>query len=252
MGERIFLAGASGAVGRRLVPLHVAAGHRVTGTTRVSEKADELRGLGAEPVIVEVFDAAALAQKIAAARPAIVIHQLTHLPRDLDPQKMPAALVRNARIRDEGTKNLVAAALAAGARRLIAQSIAWVYARGAEPHREEDPVDTAAEGERSVTIRGVVALEERVLEAPPLEGIVLRYGFLYGPGTPHQRAARPIPVHVDAAAFAALCAVDRGASGIYKHRRGEPARRHRKGGARAGLAGGLPAADALRKAGRRP
>jgi nucleoside-diphosphate-sugar epimerase len=215
MGERIFLAGASGAVGRRLVPLLVAAGHRVTGTTRVSEKADELRGLGAEPVIVDVFDAAALAQKVAAARPAIVIHQLTDLPRDLDPQKMPAALVRNARIRDEGTKNLVAAALASGVRRVIAQSIAWVYARGAEPHREQDPLDTAAQGERAVTIRGVIALEGRVLNAPPLAGIVLRYGLLYGPGTQYQAPARAIPVHVDAAAFAALCAVDRGAPGTY-------------------------------------
>jgi len=91
---------------------------------------------------------------------------------------MPAALVRNARIRDEGTKNLVAAALAAGARRLIAQSIAWVYARGAEPHREEDPLDTATQGERGVTSRGVVALEERVRDAPSREGIVLCYGFL--------------------------------------------------------------------------
>jgi nucleoside-diphosphate-sugar epimerase len=215
MGERIFLAGASGAVGRRLVPLLVAAGHHVTGTTRVAEKADELRAFGAEPVIVDVFDASTLGKKVAAARPSVVIHQLTDLPKDLDPQKMPAALIRNARLRDEGTKNLVAAALASGARRLIAQSIAWIYASGAEPHREEDPLDTAVQGDRGVTIRGVVALEEQVLNAPPLEGIVLRYGFLYGPGTPHQAASRPIPLHVDAAAFAALCAVDRGAPGIY-------------------------------------
>jgi nucleoside-diphosphate-sugar epimerase len=215
MGERIFLAGASGAVGRRLVPLLVAAGHHVTGTTRVPEKVDELRALGAEPVIADVFDATALAQRMAAARPAVVIHQLTDLPKDLDPQKMPAALIRNARLRDEGTKNLAAAALSSGARRLIAQSIAWVYARGAEPHREEDPLDIAAQGERGITIRGVIALEEHVLNAPPLEGVVLRYGLLYGPGTPQQAAARPIAVHVDAAAFAALCAVDRGAPGIY-------------------------------------
>lgn len=215
MGERIFLAGASGAVGRRLVPLLVASGHRVTGTTRVPEKAEALRALGATPVIVDVFDAAALAQSMAAARPAVVIHQLTDLPKDLDPRKMPAALIRNARLRDEGTKNLVAAALASGARRLIAQSIAWVYARGAEPHREEDPLDTAAEGERGLTIGGVIALEKRVLNTPPLDGVVLRYGFLYGPGTPHESAARPIPLHVDAAAFAALCAIDRGAPGIY-------------------------------------
>jgi nucleoside-diphosphate-sugar epimerase len=215
VGERIFLAGASGAIGRRLVPLLVAAGHRVAGTTRVAEKAGELRALGAAPVIVDVFDAAALAQELAAARPSVVIHQLTDLPKDLDPQKMPAALIRNARLRDEGTKNLVAAALASGARRIVAQSIAWIYARGAEPHREEDPLDTTGQGERAVTIRGVVALEQHVLKAAPLEGVVLRYGFLYGPGTPHEAAARPIPLHVDAAAFAALCAVDRGAPGIY-------------------------------------
>ena len=95
---------------------------------------------------------------------------------------MQEATSRNARIRDEGTRNLVRAAIAAGARRLIAQSIAWAYAPGPEPHRETDPLDTGAEGMRGISVRGVAALENRTLNSPPLEGLVLRYGRLYGPG----------------------------------------------------------------------
>jgi nucleoside-diphosphate-sugar epimerase len=122
------------------------------------------------------------------------------------------ALAENARIRIEGTRNLVAAALAAGARRMIPQSIAWVYAPGPEPHAETDPLNESAEGTAAVTMRGVIALERAVLSSPPLEGIVLRYGRFYGPGTGHNAAGSP-PVHVDAAAYAALLAVDHGAPG---------------------------------------
>ena len=123
--------------------------------------------------------------------------------------------MRNARVRDEGTRNLVAAALAAGARRLIAQSIAWAYAPGTEPHSESDPLDTDAQGDRAITIRGVIALEELTLRSPPLEGIVLRYGQLYGPGTHADVPSASTPVHVDAAAYAALLAIERGAPGAF-------------------------------------
>ena len=136
MSYRIFLAGASGAIGSRLTPLLLSAGHYVCGSTRSKAKADALRSLGADPVVVDVFDATALSRAVASARPDVVIHQLTDLPKDLDPREMGAAIIRTARIRDEGTRNLVRAAIAAGARRLVAQSIAWAYAPGAEPHAE--------------------------------------------------------------------------------------------------------------------
>src|SRR5436190_3627325 len=123
MGYRILLAGASGVIGRRLTPLLRDAGHHVAGTTRSARKAEELRRLGAEPVVVDVFAAASLLREVTAVRPEVVIHQLTDLPKGLDPSLMKEAIARNARIRDEGTRNLVRAAVAAGARKLIAQSI---------------------------------------------------------------------------------------------------------------------------------
>ena len=187
MSYRIFLAGASGAIGRRLTPLLHSAGHYVCGSTRSKAKADALRSLGADPVVVDVFDATALSRAVASARPDVVIHQLTDLPKDLDPREMGAAIIRTARIRGEGTQNLVRAAIAAGARRLVAQSIAWAYAPGAEPHAETDPLDAAAEGDGGINVQGVIALEDLTLKSPPLEGVVLRYGQLYGPGTSSDR-----------------------------------------------------------------
>jgi nucleoside-diphosphate-sugar epimerase len=213
MGYRIFLAGASGAIGSRLTPLLLGAGHYVCGTTRSNAKVEALRSLGADPVVVDVFDAAALSRAVAAARPDVVIHQLTDLPKDLNPREMGAAIVRNARIRDEGTRNLVRATLAAGARRLVAQSIAWVYAPGPEPHAESDPLDAGAAG--AINIQGVIALEDLTLKSPPVEGVVLRYGRLYGPGTASDRPPESLPLHVDAAAYAALLAIDHGEPGIY-------------------------------------
>ena len=214
MGYRIFLAGGSGAIGRRLVPQLLAAGHQVTATTRQAAKTEDLRALGADPVVVDVFDANALRAAVVAAKAEIVIHQLTDLPAGLDPSKMAEAIARNARIRDEGTRNLVEAARAAGVTRLIAQSIAWAYAPGSEPHAETDPLDSGAEGGRAVSVGGVIALEEHVLGASPIGGIVLRYGHLYGPGTGAETAADPA-VHVDAAAYAALLAVERRAQGAF-------------------------------------
>jgi hypothetical protein len=128
---------------------------------------------------------------------------------------MGAAIVRTARIRSEGTRNLVSAAIAAGARRLVAQSIAWAYAPGAEPHTETDPLDAVAEGESGINMQGVIALEDLTLKSPPLQGVVLRYGHLYGPGTPFDQPSGSTPVHVDAAAYAALLAIDHGEPGIY-------------------------------------
>ncbi len=213
---RVFLAGATGVIGRRLTPLLIAAGHRVTGTTRSADKVAALKAQGAQAVVVDVFDRGALRDAVAAARPEVVIHQLTDLPQVFDPQRRGEALVRNARLRIEGTANLVAAALAAGARRLISQSIAFIYADGPEPHAESDPL-APAEGDdlNALTARGVRALEQATLNTPGIDGIVLRYGRLYGPGTWFVEATGRGPLHVDAAAQAALLAVRRGNPGIY-------------------------------------
>jgi nucleoside-diphosphate-sugar epimerase len=215
MGYRIFLAGASGAIGRRLTPLLHSAGHYVYGSTRSKANVDALRSLGADPIVVDVFDASALSRVVVSARPDVVIHQLTDLPKDLNPREMGAAIVRTARIRSEGTRNLVRAALAARARRVVAQSIAWAYAPGAEPHTETDPLDAGAEGESGINLQGVIALEDLTLKSQPLEGVVLRYGQLYGPGTASDRPSNSAPIHVDAAAYAALLAIDHGDPGIY-------------------------------------
>lgn len=215
MGHRVFLAGASGVVGRPLVKLLVDAGHRVTGMGRSPQSAETLKALGADHVAVDVFDAAALAQAIISARPDVIIHQLTDLPARLDPRLMGEAPLRNARIREEGTRNLVNAALAAGAPRMIAQSIAWAYAAGTPPYGEEDPLDVDAQGNRAIMMRGIIALEELVLRSPPLEGVVLRYGNFYGPDTGRERPEGPSPLHVEAAAYAALRAVEQWRPGIF-------------------------------------
>ena len=127
---RIFLAGATGAIGKRLVPLLLDAGYSVIGTTRSTAKADGLRAAGAEPVVVDVFDAAALSAAVLQARPDVVIHQLTDLPPGLDPKQMTAGTQRNARVRSEGTQNLVTAMLEAKVRRLVAQSMPGCTRRG--------------------------------------------------------------------------------------------------------------------------
>jgi nucleoside-diphosphate-sugar epimerase len=214
MSGTIFLVGAAGAIGSRLAPLLVADGWRVVGTTRSPDKAERLRALGVEPVIVDVFDAAALAAAVADAAPEVVIHQLTDLPAGLDPARMEEATRRNVRIRDEGTRNLVRAALQADIGRFIAQSIAFAYAEAPLPHAEEDPLAVDAEGRAGLSARGVASLERQVLEAP-FAGIVLRYGRLYGPGTGFDRPGGAAPLHIDAAAKAAALAVTQGAAGVY-------------------------------------
>src|SRR5262249_3895294 len=147
---KIFLAGATGAIGRRLVPMLVSAGYVVTGTTRSTTKAEELRAAGVEPVVVDVFDASALSGVVLHAKPDIVLDQLTDLPPSLNPSQMTEGTQRNARMRSQGTQNLVAAALGAGVHRLIAQSIAWMYAPGKEPHTEDDALDGDALAPRTL------------------------------------------------------------------------------------------------------
>jgi nucleoside-diphosphate-sugar epimerase len=211
---RIFLAGASGAIGRRLMPLLVRAGHQVTGTTRSIEAARDIERAGVKPAVVDVFDARALAAAVRDARPDVVIHQLTDLPHEFDEAKVVAAYPKNARIRIEGTRNLIAAAQAVSARRFIVQSIAFAYAPGDEPHPETDPLNLA-DPARAVTVKAAADMEQQVLGAAGIDGVVLRYGLLYGPGAWSEGPVRKPALHVDAAAQAALLAGGRGEPGIY-------------------------------------
>ncbi|GLW65371.1 dTDP-glucose 4,6-dehydratase [Actinomadura rubrobrunea] len=206
---KIFVAGATGAIGRRLVPLLVQAGHEVVGTTRKPERARTLADQHATPVVVDVYDADALREAVRDARPDVVIHQLTDLAdEDFD---------ANSRLRMEGTRNLVDAALAADVEVMIAQSIAWLYVPGTRPAVETDPLDPSAR-----PYEGVAALEREVARMP--RGVVLRYGAFYGPGTwyaPDGAIAERVRagslrltpawtsfVHVDDAASATLAALD--------------------------------------------
>jgi nucleoside-diphosphate-sugar epimerase len=212
---RVFLAGAGGAIGRRLVPLLLRAGHEVTGMTRSAATASELARAGVVPAVLDVFDAPALMMAVGAAKAAVIIHQLTDLPRQFDEARISASYAKNARIRTEGTRNLIAAAQAAAARRFIVQSIAFAYAGGGEPHPETDPLNLA-DPARAVTVKGAVDMEQQVLSASGLDAIVLRYGLLYGPATWREASSGPKPaLHVDAAAHAALLAITRGAAGVY-------------------------------------
>ncbi len=207
--------------GRRLAPLLLENGWRVFGSTRSVDKATQLKKAGVEPVVVDVFDADALRNHLDEIRPDVVIHQLTDLPYALEASKMTAALARNARLRDVGTRNLVAATRHAGARRLIAQSISFIYddEEGTKPHRETDPLLPVTHPVYGETVQGVLSLERQVTECrvteAPLEGIVLRYGLIYGPGTGFDAPIAPGSVHVDAAAKVAELAVTRGEPDIY-------------------------------------
>jgi nucleoside-diphosphate-sugar epimerase len=211
----VFVAGASGVVGQRLIPMLRRDGHEVVATTRSAAKVEALRALGATAVVVDVFDKGALEQAVRAAKPDVIIHQLTDLPEVQDPAQADSVAESNARIRHEGTRNLIAAAQAAGVKRVVAQSIAWAYAPGDGACSESDPLDMAAEGVRAVSVGGVAALEDAVLHTPGVEGVVLRYGRFYGPGTWTATPSGNAPLHVDVAAQVARLAVSRGEPGIY-------------------------------------
>jgi nucleoside-diphosphate-sugar epimerase len=209
----IFVAGATGVIGRPLVKLLRHAGHDVTGTTRSAGKIADIEKLGGKGVVADALDAEALRRAVIAAKPDVVIHQLTDLPDVSDPAQMVVAREKNSRVRIEGTSNLMAAAKAASVRRVIAQSIAFVYAPGKKPYREGDPLDES-EAQRT-TIAGVKALEDAVLNTPGIDGIVLRYGRLYGPGTWFDKPGSAGALTCAAAAQAALLAVTKGTPGIY-------------------------------------
>ena len=207
---RIFVAGAAGIIGRELVPMLVAGGHDVTGTTRSPERAGWLEGIGANAEVVDAYDAKALSDAVVRAVPEVVIHQLTDLARGFEPSDIAAT----ARLRTEGTRNLVDAARTAGATRMVAQSGAWLYADGPIPHRETDPLLDPERHPDSLGLLGILELERLVTRTPGLEGVVLRYGFFYGGETGTDRAAQLQPrVSVEAAARATVLALERGTAG---------------------------------------
>jgi 2-alkyl-3-oxoalkanoate reductase len=229
---RVFVAGASGAVGRPLVRQLVAAGHEVTGMTRREERAKEIRTAGAEAVVCDVFDVEALNTALAAAAPEAVIHALTALPTKANPRK--DFLAPTNRVRTEGTRNLLAAARAARARRVVAESVAFFYRPEGEWVKDEDaPAYYDAPGIFAAAAAAVAELERQVIGAEGMEGVVLRLGSFYGPGTTYapggaafkdtMKGRFPIVgtgtgtfsfIHVEDAAAAFLAALERG-SGAY-------------------------------------
>ncbi|HYH59076.1 MAG TPA: NAD(P)-dependent oxidoreductase [Thermoleophilaceae bacterium] len=231
---RIFVAGATGVIGRALVPLLLEAGHDVVGMTRSSERAAELRDRGVEPAVADAFDVAAVERAVTAARPEVVIHQLTDIPKAIDPRRMETQFALNDRLRHDGTANLLRAAKAAGARRMISQSIAFAYAPGDRLRREEDPLFLDAPQPWRRSVEAVAALEDQTVGAEGLDGIALRYGYFYGPGTSYatdgstaamvRKRAFPVVgrgtavysfIHVEDAASATVAALDRGTPGVY-------------------------------------
>ncbi|MFD6156080.1 NAD-dependent epimerase/dehydratase family protein [Nocardia sp. NPDC060256] len=185
---RIFLAGATGVIGTRLVPLLVAAGHEVAGMTRSATKAGQVRDAGAVPVICDVYDLDALTAAVVDFRPDMVMHQLTDLPDNV--ARLAESADANSRIRTEGTHNLIAAAHAAGAKRFLAQSIAWEPAGRADVIQDHDAAVLA------------------------IDGVVVKYGQFYGPGTYYEGELPPHPrIHVDDAAAQTLPLLD-AASGV--------------------------------------
>jgi nucleoside-diphosphate-sugar epimerase len=239
---RVFVAGATGVIGSQLVPQLLRAGHEVTAMTRSVLRAAQLEAVGADPVVCDVFDADGVREAMAAASPDAVIHQLTALPARLD-WANPSLFDENNRVRTEGTRNLLDAALAAGARRVVAQSIAFVYAPTGDRVKDEDaPLFTDAPPPIGGLVAAIVEHERLVTGTAGIEGLVLRYGMLYGPGTYHDRRgstgadiiAGRVPLvenatgmyswlYVDDAASAAVAALEQGAPGIYNIVDDEPA-----------------------------
>jgi 2-alkyl-3-oxoalkanoate reductase len=235
---RVFVAGGSGAIGRQLVPRLIEHGHDVVASVRSPGKTGELAALGAEPVVMDGLDAESVAGAIAHAAPEVVVHQMTALGGAYDLRHFDRTFALTNRLRTEGTDHLVAAALAAGARRVVAQSFTgWPNARGPRaPQTEIDPLDADPPREQRESLAAIRHLERAVLEATPLEGVVLRYGSFYGPGTPWGSLIRTrrLPVvgggsgvwsfiHVEDAAAATVAAVEGGPSGIYDIVDDEPA-----------------------------
>jgi nucleoside-diphosphate-sugar epimerase len=233
---KIFLAGATGVVGRRLVPLLVAGGHDVVATTRTPGKIATLRAAGADALLVDGLDKEAVMKAVASSRPDVIVHQMTALASIRNLKKFDEEFALTNRLRTEGTENLLAAARVAGTQKLLAQSYTgWTNERrGGRIKTEDDPLDSNPPKAMIKTLGAIRTLETMALKASGLTGIVLRYGSFYGPGTSLSEDGeivkmirqRKFPlvgngagvwsfIHIDDAARATQLAIERGTSGIY-------------------------------------
>src|SRR3712207_7702925 len=231
---RVFVAGATGAIGKQLVPRLVEAGHEVHGMTRSGSKRAMLRELGAVPVVADALDPDQVAEAVGGARPDVIVHQLTAIG-EVDPRHFDRGFALTNRLRTEGTDHLLSAGQAVGVRRFVAQSNIIAYARTGGPVKsEEDPVDPTPAREMRAMVAAIRHLEEAVLDARWTEGIVLRYGGFYGPGTSLAPGAEQVElvrrrkfplvgdgggvwsfIHVADAAEATVAAVEHGNRGVY-------------------------------------
>jgi nucleoside-diphosphate-sugar epimerase len=228
---RVFVAGGTGALGRRLVPQLSARGHEVTATTRSAGRAGELQALGARPVVVDGLDGVAVGRAVAEAQPDVIVHQMTALAGTPDLRRFDRWFATTNELRTTGTRHLLAAAQASGVERFVAQSFTgWTNSRTGGPVKtEDDPFDPEPAKSQRETMAAIQYLERAVVEAP-LTGIVLRYGGFYGPGASESMVelvrARKMPIvgkgtgvwsfiHLDDAAAATVAAVERGKAGIY-------------------------------------
>jgi nucleoside-diphosphate-sugar epimerase len=236
---KIFLAGATGAIGRYLIPQLVARGHSVTASTRRRDKLDRLRAFGAEPVIMDGLDAQNVAGAIASAEPEVIVHQMTALAGKANLKKFDTWFATTNRLRTAGTENLLTAAKSVGVGKLVVQSYTgWSNARTGGPVKsEDDPLDAHPAKNQQESIAGLQFLD-RAVPAAPLQGIVLRYGNFYGPGASEEMVRlvrkRQLPIigdgtgiwswiHLDDAAAATVAAVERGDRGVYNIVDDEPA-----------------------------
>jgi nucleoside-diphosphate-sugar epimerase len=241
---KIFVAGATGALGKQLIPQLVGRGHEVVGMTRSPDKQDLIRSLGARPVVADALDPEAVAQAVAEAAPDVIVHQLTALSGTLDLRHMERFFELTNRLRSEGTDHLLAAGRAVGIKRFVAQSYAgWPFARTGGPVKaEDDPLDPTPPDAMLTTLAAIRHLEEAVTGASWTEGIALRYGGFYGPGTglTHQgeqaelleKRKWPIIgdgggiwsfVQIEDAAAATVAAIEHGERGVYNVVDDEPA-----------------------------
>jgi nucleoside-diphosphate-sugar epimerase len=241
---KIFLAGATGAAGGRLVPALISSGHEVVAMTRSPDKADSLRVLGAEPAVADGLDADAVMKAVTAADPEVVVHQMTALSAAKSFKNFDRDFALTNRLRTDGLDNLLAASRAAGVRRVIAQSYGnWNYERtGTAVKTEDDPLDPNPPANQRQSLDAIRHLEGALAEAAPIEGIALRFGNFYGPGTGFSADGdlvelvrkRRLPIvgdgagvwsfiHVDDIATATIAALDRGGPGVYNIADDEPA-----------------------------
>jgi nucleoside-diphosphate-sugar epimerase len=238
----VLVAGAAGVIGGPLIKLLTAAGHEVTALTRSEAKQFLLRDAGAEPVACDALNSEALRSAAVAAHPQVVVNLLTALPRRISPRQIGRDLAATNRLRSEGARNLMAAVAAAGAAHVVAQSVAFAYApddsavgtAGGALRREQDPLYGNAPGGFALAVAAIAELERVTRGSPETRGVVLRYGFCYGPGTSYavdgsiaadvRRRRFPVVgdgsgvfsfIHVEDAARATLAAIDRRAEGVY-------------------------------------